>query len=168
MLIARNAADSIRLILFGTSMSLQVIAENPFRHPSFEFIGWQHGNIAQQLNYALIRGPLQFLGKHPRTPRRHLFQIVLVVLFRHVKLGGGFNVDILFLPIRFLRHLLLFLVAVHDGGSVLPLVWVGRVLAAPEIENGSVRDDGRIVLDEQGFRVILYVVVAAGVSRMWF
>lgn len=83
-----------------------------------------------------------------------------MILFGHEEFRDWFNIDIFFIAIHRFRNALLLSIEIHDSRTVLSLIGIRRMLAAPEFQNRFVRDHDRIVLDQQGFGIVLYVLVA--------
>ena len=83
-----------------------------------------------------------------------------MILFSHEEFRDRFNIDIFFSAIHRFRNALLLSIEIHDGRTVLSLIGIRCVLATPEFQNRFVRDHDRVVLDQQGFRIVLYVLVA--------
>ena len=83
-----------------------------------------------------------------------------MILFCHEEFRDRFNIDIFFIAIHHFRNAFLLIIEIHDSRTVLSLIGVRRMLAAPEFQNRFVRDHDRVVLDQQGFRIVLYVLVA--------
>ena len=84
-----------------------------------------------------------------------------MVLFRHEKLGDGFYINVRFTDTKRFGTFLLFFIEIQNGRSVLSFAGIRRVLAAPKLQNRIVRDNVGVVLDEQSFGVVLYILVAA-------
>jgi hypothetical protein len=88
-----------------------------------------------------------------------LGEVVLVVLFGHEKVLGGFNIDIRLALAKITGQFLLFGVHVPNSRSVLPLVWIRSVGIQPEPQDIRVGRHFWIVLDENRFGIILNVLV---------
>jgi len=84
----------------------------------------------------------------------HAIQEILVARFGHEKLGRWFHVDVLDILAKLLCNLLLFFIQIKNCRPVLRLggVWLSQ--SPPLFQNVSIRDLGRIIFDENGFRMI--------------
>jgi hypothetical protein len=89
----------------------------------------------------------------------HLFEIILVILFRQVKLCHWFHIHILFTFGELLRRFRLLLAEIHYGRAVLSLTGVWCVQTSPEFEKLSVRRHGRIKLDEESLGIVLNISI---------